>query len=179
MTATYWEVGRRIVVHEQGGSSRAAYGEELIVSLARDLSARFGRGFGLSQLKMIRQFYLNYQDPQKSQSAIGQFKPSRPESLADAGALKSQSPIGLSHTLRTLVEAFPLPWTHYARLLRLRNNHARRFYEIEALRGGWTARQLDRQINTQFYERTALSRNKTAMLTKGALPKPCDAVSSY
>jgi predicted nuclease of restriction endonuclease-like (RecB) superfamily len=54
---------------------------------------------------------------------------------------------------------------------------ARRFYETEALRGGWTIRQLDRQIGTQFYERTALSRNKAAMLRRGEMQKPGDAVT--
>jgi len=71
-----------------------------------------------------------------------------------------------------------LPWSHYNRLLRIRNAYAREFYETEALRGGWSERQLDRQINTQFYERTALSKNKTAMLTKGTLTKPEDAVTA-
>src|SRR3546814_13336828 len=47
-----------------------------------------------------------------------------------------------------------------------------------ALRGGWSVRQLDRQINSQFYERTALSKNKAAMLVKGAVPKPEDAVTA-
>jgi predicted nuclease of restriction endonuclease-like (RecB) superfamily len=55
--------------------------------------------------------------------------------------------------------------------------HARQFYEAEALRGGWSVRQLDRQIGSQFYERTALSKNKTAMLVKGAVPKPEDVVT--
>jgi predicted nuclease of restriction endonuclease-like (RecB) superfamily len=64
-------------------------------------------------------------------------------------------------------EHFPLPWSHYARLLAVRSTHARAFYEREALRGGWTIRQLDRQIQSQFYERTALSRDKVALLTKG------------
>jgi hypothetical protein len=54
---------------------------------------------------------------------------------------------------------FPLPWSHYVRLLAVRSAHARAFYESEALRGGWTIRQLDRQIQSQFYERTALSRD--------------------
>jgi hypothetical protein len=45
MTATYWEVGRRIVEFEQGGEKRAGYGEELLARLADDLTARFGRGF--------------------------------------------------------------------------------------------------------------------------------------
>ena len=49
----------------------------------------------------------------------------------------------------------------------MKNENARRFYETEALRGGWSVRQLARQINSQFYERTALSKNKVAMLSKG------------
>ena len=71
---------------------------------------------------------------------------------------------------------FPLPWSAYVRLLSVKNLRAREFYETEALRGGWSVRQLDRQINSQFYERTALSKNKTAMLTKGRKARPEDAV---
>lgn len=71
---------------------------------------------------------------------------------------------------------FPLPWSAYVRLLGVRNEQARRFYETEALRGGWSVRQLDRQINSQFYERTALSRNKAAMLRKGGKALPEDSV---
>jgi len=55
---------------------------------------------------------------------------------------------------------------------------ARRFYETEALRGGWSVRQLDRQIATVFYERTALSRDKAAMLVQGAKPRPGDRVGA-
>ena len=54
---------------------------------------------------------------------------------------------------------------------------ARTFYEAEALRGGWTVRQLDRQIGTQFYERTLLSRNKAAMLTEGQKARASDALT--
>jgi len=72
---------------------------------------------------------------------------------------------------------FPLSWSAYVRLLAVRNDEARRFYEAEALMGGWSVRQLNRQIDSQFYERTALSRNKAAMLKKGAIPLPGDAVS--
>jgi len=73
---------------------------------------------------------------------------------------------------------FPLPWSAYVRLLAVKNEHARRFYEAEALRGGWSVRQLTRQIDAQFYERTALSRNKSAMLRKGAQAQPEDAVTA-
>lgn len=63
------------------------------------------------------------------------------------------------------------------RLLALADAKARRFYEAEALRNGWSMRQLVRQIDSQFYERTALSRNKVAMLAKGALGDASDALT--
>jgi hypothetical protein len=44
MTASYWEVGRRIVETELEGEERATYGEALIKRLAEDLTSRFGRG---------------------------------------------------------------------------------------------------------------------------------------
>ena len=73
-----------------------------------------------------------------------------------------------------LLSAFPLPWSAYVRLLSVRNESAREFYETEALRGGWSVRQLDRQIGSQFYERTALSKNRAAMLTGGQRKRPED-----
>ena len=76
-----------------------------------------------------------------------------------------------------LTSHFPLPWSAYVRLLSVKNTPARRFYEAEALRNGWSVRQLDRQISSQFYERTALSRNKAAMLVKGAAHKSEDTVT--
>jgi len=60
MTATYWEMGRRIVEHEQKGERRAGYGEELLKQLGADLSARFGRGFSRRNLQDMRSFYLIY-----------------------------------------------------------------------------------------------------------------------
>ena len=72
---------------------------------------------------------------------------------------------------------FPLPWSHYARLLAVRNSQTRAFYESEAFRGGWTIRQLDRQIQSQFYERTALARDKATMLRKGARSNTDDAIT--
>jgi hypothetical protein len=59
MTATYWEVGWRIVEFEQGGEKRAGYGEELLARLADDLTTRFGRGFSRQNLQRFRLFYLS------------------------------------------------------------------------------------------------------------------------
>jgi hypothetical protein len=58
ITATYWEIGHRIVEHEQRGKERAGYGHALIERLAADLTARFGRGFSQTNLKQMREFYL-------------------------------------------------------------------------------------------------------------------------
>ena len=58
MIHTYWEVGRRIVEHEQHGKKRAVYGEALIERLALDLIGKFGRGFSQSNLWQMRDFYL-------------------------------------------------------------------------------------------------------------------------
>lgn len=59
----------------------------------------------------------------------------------------------------------------------LRSEEARRFYETEALRCGWSVRQLNRQISTQFYERTALSRNKVSMLKKAGKAESGDLLT--
>ena len=73
--------------------------------------------------------------------------------------------------------AFPLPWSAYVRLLAVKDPRARNFYETEALGCGWSVRQLDRQVNSQFYERIALSRDKAVMLQKAALAAPDDAIT--
>jgi predicted nuclease of restriction endonuclease-like (RecB) superfamily len=170
MTATYWEIGRRIVEHEQAGQKRAGYGEEVVSKFSKDLTHRFGRGFGPAQVAAMRQFHLTFPLPDNFQSLIG--KSEILQSVigkSSAGAVERLSPVA---------QALPLPWTHYVRLLRVRNSHAREFYVREALAGGWSVRQLDRQINSQFYERTALSKNKSAMLVKGEKPIASDAVSA-
>jgi predicted nuclease of restriction endonuclease-like (RecB) superfamily len=194
MTATYWEIGRRIVEHEQAGSKRAVYGEALLEGLSRDLTRRFGRGFGIIQLRTMRQFYGTHPLTDKIQSVIGESRIR--QSLIDESAKSLViAPIGQSaidefshphsatrsfvlERLGRIAQAFPLPWTHYVRLLRVRNALARAFYTREALAGGWSVRQLDRQINAQFYERAALSKDKSAMLLKGEKPRPGDAVSA-
>jgi predicted nuclease of restriction endonuclease-like (RecB) superfamily len=155
MTATYWSIGRHIVEFEQQGKTRAEYGEQLLKRVATDLAARYGRGYSLTNLKQFRHFYLAWPALQKEKG----------QTLSDQLAV------------RDLSARFPLPWSAYVSLLSVKNEQARKFYETEALRGGWSVRQLDRQINSLFYERIALSRNKAKMLTKGAAAKTEDAVA--
>lgn len=195
MVATYWEIGRRIVEFEQSGSDRAAYGEKLLLRLAKDLTEQFGRGFGFANLHHMRRFFLEFQILQtvsvelpSGQSAteapifqtVSEKLPSGQSAsgiaIRQTVAAEWTGPAALS-ALNELAAQFPLPWSHYVRLLAVKNPEGRKFYETEALRGGWTVRQLERQIGSQFYERTLLSRNKAAMLRKGAAPLPEDMVS--
>ena len=169
MTASYWEIGRRIVEAEQKGKRRAGYGEQLIARLSTDLTTQFGRGFSADNLENMRRFYLAY--PQTAISETLSRKSTRAVSL-NISEIASRK-LGLAE----LAWAFTLPWSAYVRLLTVKNDYARAFYEAEALRSGWSVRQLDRQIGSQFYERTALSRNKAAMLAKGAVAKPEDTVT--
>lgn len=185
MTATYWEIGRRIVDFEQAGKRRADYGKRLVERLSQDLTARFGRGFAKANLWNMRAFYqawplehiLQTLPGESSQTVMIQTPPgeSPRQPAQTVPALSSgQGPLP---DLTAIVRRFPLPWSAYVRLLSVKNPAARAFYEAEALRGGWSVRQLDRQISTLFYERTALSRHKAAMLKKGAVAAPEDTVT--
>jgi predicted nuclease of restriction endonuclease-like (RecB) superfamily len=167
MTATYWEIGRRIVVLEQGGEQRAGYGEQLIEQLATDLIGQFGRGFKRTNLWQMRAFYLAWPEAQILQTLSGEFAISI--SFNDI----EKHPTSTA----ALAARFALPWSAYVRLLSVKNSEARNFYEAEALRAGWSVRQLDRQIGSQFYERIALSKNKAAMLEKAQTPESTDAIT--
>ena len=61
LTATYWEVGRRIVEFEQKGTARAEYGEALLNRMADDLTAKHGKGFSERNIRQMRAFYLGWQ----------------------------------------------------------------------------------------------------------------------
>nr|WP_318232461.1 DUF1016 N-terminal domain-containing protein [Cupriavidus sp. CV2] len=69
MTASYWEIGRRIVEFEQGGQDRTAYGQALFKRLSADLSTRFGRGFSERNLEQMRSFYQEWPLERISQTA--------------------------------------------------------------------------------------------------------------
>lgn len=184
LTTTYWEIGRRIVEHEQHGKARAEYGEALLANLSRDLTAKHGRGFSKRNLEQMRAFYLGWeiaQTPSAQFEARAKFPtPSGKSADAIVQTLSEQS--NIAQTLSALLSpltpaAFPLSWSHYVRLISVEKPQARAFYESEAIRGGWSVRQLDRQISTQFFERTAHSKQQEVLLTRGQRPKPEDAVS--
>lgn len=149
MTVSYWKIGCRIIEFEQDGGERATYGTSLIKRLSKDLKKRVGRGFSERNLEQMRRFYSLWPIPED---------------------------VPVDSDFDVLSRHFPLPWSHYVKLMSVRSEEARAFYETESLRNGWSLRQLNRQISTKFYERTLLSRNKAEMLRKGAQPRAEDAV---
>jgi predicted nuclease of restriction endonuclease-like (RecB) superfamily len=181
MTASYWEIGRKIVEAEQKGRKRAGYGEQLIKQLAEDLTAQFGRGFSAQNLWQMRQFYEYWPILQTLSGELQSIPIAQTEStksltaqpISETASRKSLFNLSLSD----IAQQFPLPWSAYVALLAVKNEQARGFYETEALRSGWSVRQLTRQIGSQFFERTALSRDKVSMLRKGTIAKPEDALT--
>lgn len=128
MVEAYWQIGRRIVEHEQGGEARAAYGQGVLAALAARLTEDFGKGFTAANLRNFRQFYLTFSDEQ------------------------------IRYALRS-----NLTWTHLRQLMRIENLDARNWYMNEARQQGWSARALDRQIATLYYERLLSSQDKAAL----------------
>ncbi len=146
----YWMIGREIVVALQGGEARAEYGARLIEDLSAQLSARYGRGFSTTNLWDFRQFFLTYGDRKAAQEIL--------------------HPVGGESDVASGFHA-GLSWSHYRALMRVGKPEARRFYETEAIAGGWSKLQLGRQIETLFYERLLMSRNKPAMLRAARDPR--------
>lgn len=105
-----------------------------------------------------------------------------PRQISDSLPRKSGSS-GILHTLREELSepamaqrwepgrlSPDLSWTHYRTLLRVDSPDARAFYEIEAIKNNWSARELERQINSLLFERLAKSKDKAGLMklaTKG------------
>lgn len=129
-----WLIGKRIVEQEQFGKERAEYGKQIIKLTSKELTSTFGKGFSTTNVKNFRRFYLEFPYNEKSQT------------LSDQSA---------SFIQRVLPAA--LSWSHYERLMRVFNSEARAWYIKEAAANQWAFRTLDRNINTQYYERMLLS----------------------
>jgi predicted nuclease of restriction endonuclease-like (RecB) superfamily len=150
---TNYEIGRRIVEHEQMGSKRAEYGERIVRELSHRLTEELGRGFSKRNLEYMRRFYLEYRD------GVPQIPWAVPEK-SPATILK-QAPI--VQTLSAQFKPFALSWSHYVFLMNIENRDERNFYEIESGQNQWSLSELKRQYDSGIYERLALSRDKEAL----------------
>jgi predicted nuclease of restriction endonuclease-like (RecB) superfamily len=149
LVLTNYEIGRRIVEHEQGGEQRAAYGAAVLATLSQQLTEEFGRGFSVDNLTLMRRFYLAYRGRvliSETASRISETPAERVLQTTTSDALP--------------VRPFTLSWSHYAFLVGVKDEQARSFYEIEAARGHWSLQELRRQFDSALYERLALSRDQ-------------------
>jgi len=120
MVQAYWHVGRLIVEHEQGGAKRAAYGEAVLEELSRRLTTEFGRGFDVTNLRKMRQFYRIFEIRDAVRLESGD------ETKRDAARLVS--PVEMSrHTASD-----DLSWSHFRLLMQVEDPAAREWYMREA-----------------------------------------------
>ncbi|KHO02175.1 hypothetical protein JS61_07960 (plasmid) [Rickettsia felis] len=138
MVKAYFNIGKDIVEEEQQGQKRAEYGSFLLTALSARLTEKYGRGFGISTLRDMRQFYLVYSDIKQIHHTV------RGES-AEVFSLK-------------------LGWTHYRVLMRVKRQEVRQFYEIEAIKNNWSGRELERQVNSLLFDRLLKSQDKEGLL---------------
>ncbi len=178
-----WLIGREIVEEEQEGKKRAGYGEQLITELSEKLQKDFGVGYGTTNLKLFRQFFLAY--PRFLKGRIG-------HTLSDQSLSAGETQVNTILAYPAEIGHTPcdqlwepgllhpnLSWSLYRHLVRVESSNARAFYEIEATQNNWSARELERQINSLLYERLALSKDKKGLMRlakKGQeIQRPIDA----
>ena len=160
---TNFEIGRRIVEHEQQGTARAQYGKQLLLSLSKHLTKEFGRGFSHSNLEYMRKFYLLYQDrfsKIRQMPSIELIENQKIRIVPDKSKDTHVHGISQMSSGKFRKSVFSLSWSQYIFLISIKDGDARSFYEIEASNNGWTLPELTRQFNSSLYERLALSRNK-------------------
>lgn len=192
-----WLIGREIILQEQQGKWRAEYGQQVLQDLSARLCKDFGGGYSVDNLELFRRFYLAYPtlvspSPQ-SQAIASPISDAARRKLPPTTSTRKPQPASLRKNMPRYPEpgtlepvwisdAPPrkswkpgllnpeLSWTHYRALLRVQDAQPQAFYEIEAIKNSWSARELQRQINSLLYERLAMSKDKRKLLrmaTKG------------
>ena len=96
---TNFEIGRRIVEHEQQGAKRAGYGQEMLKSLSARLTEEFGRGFSVSNLQAMRRFFIEYQiriQQQATAKLVSAEFSQKPTGSSVAGQIQQQPTVELT-----------------------------------------------------------------------------------
>lgn len=171
-----YQIGRYIVENEQQGESRAQYGKTILKELSEKLTAKYGKGWGTENLRLIRKFYLVY-SKQEIQNSVLEIESKSPNSV-----LEIMERTGLGNAAQTQPPRFTLSWSHYLILMQVDNPDARSFYEIECAQQQWSVRQLSRQVGSSLYERLALSRDKDEVMRLAregqTIEKPSDIIKN-
>lgn len=173
VTAKAWLTGYYIVEYEQHGSDRAQYGEKLLKNLTKRLG---DKKFSVTTLKIYRQFYMTYSQLfapiaqfLKTNLAIGQSATDQLQLIDSQTSKKGQSvtdqfvmPMQQDKQNSVLVDSSnlfnKLSFTHLVSLIPINDPLKRAFYETMAIKGTWSVRELQRQIDTNYYERSGWSK---------------------
>lgn len=172
---TKYEIGRHIVEDEQSGKHKAEYGKQVIIKLSERLSVQFGAGWSEDTLSNCRKFYKTYSRTLSSQTLHYKSR----VNTNDTNFLNTVSEI--QNDLEPS-RKFVLSWSHYLVLMRIKDENARNFYEIESRKQNWSVRWLQRQVSSSLYERIALSKNKVEVMRLAkegqAVEKPADIIKN-
>lgn len=153
LTLRNWLIGYYLAEYELHGTDRANYGENLFANVADSLTQTGVSSCGKRQLYAYLGFYQAY--PQIVRSLPAQFHTGVTDALANTQK-KVRSATALSQIEpQKLLSA--LSYTHFEQLLAIADASKRSFYEIECIQGNWSVRELKRQINSLYFERSSLS----------------------
>jgi predicted nuclease of restriction endonuclease-like (RecB) superfamily len=149
-----WLLGMRINM-DILKAQRAEYGDQIIKTLAKSLTMRYGEGFTKTNLYNYIGFYQKW--PEFFHAVSGQSDDL--ENIFHAVSGKSEN------IMQLLIATSPihLSWTHYRIILQESNKEARDWYEQEAAREMWGTRTLQRNVSSQYYHRLLQSQNKDAV----------------
>ncbi|MEI7834272.1 MAG: PDDEXK nuclease domain-containing protein [bacterium] len=154
-----WLIGQVIVEKEQDGQLHAIYGKGILRDISIKLKAEYGNGYSVDNLELYRRFYKSYplliSDAVRRKSTSDIISSQKNDELSDTSVNVDWRPGILNQNLS---------WTHYRTLLKVDRSEMRDFYEIEAIKNNWSARHLERQINSLLFQRLLKSKNKEGML---------------
>jgi predicted nuclease of restriction endonuclease-like (RecB) superfamily len=165
LTLRNWLIGYRIEVYERQGVDRAAYGDKLMDTLVKRLVKQGWSRCDRRELYRFRQLYLAYPQIVESLTPPSLLLPelgpllalASPPAVPIVESVTPQSPPAHPELI------FRLSFTHLAELIQLSDHTQRRFYEVECLRGNWSVRELRRQIDSLYYQRSGLSKDKAQL----------------
>ena len=193
LTIRNWLIGFYIVEYEQQGEDRAQYGERLLIHLSKSLNEIGLTEFSERRLREYRLFYQTYPEIRQSVTAILNNLPIRQSVTAElVTSLEQLNAIGQTVADQSDLTALQVPpeklisklsFTHLMQLLTIADPLQRTFYELEAIKGNWSVRELKRQINSLYFERMGLSRQpeKLAQLvheTDNTPAQPADFIKN-
>ena len=177
---TNYEIGRQIVEEEQGGKRRADYGKKILIDLSQKLTARFGRGWSVENLTLMRKFFLVYSpiaissEPLRKSGGEEIVKPFY--EIARSGEIVNtvyEIDRGEDSANRICeIPRFTLGWSHYLLLMRIADPVERAFYEREAAERTWTFTQLERMYRASTFERLQISKDKAKVRALMNRPAP-------